>query len=55
MLATEGSPTSIKQAKVNVLEREKTNAAEVHVAELNEIEEKMAKETQDYSDYRLSV
>lgn len=32
------------EAKVNVLEREKTDIAEVNVGELNEIEEKLAKE-----------
>jgi hypothetical protein len=43
------------EAKVNVLEREKTDIAEVNVGELNEIEEKLAKEMWDYTDYRWNV
>jgi hypothetical protein len=41
------------EAKVNALEHEKTDAAEVHVAQVDEVEQKLV-ETQDYTNYRLN-
>jgi chromosome segregation ATPase len=41
------------KAKVNALEREKMEATKMHVAWVREVEQKLAKETHVYAEYRL--
>jgi uncharacterized coiled-coil protein SlyX len=43
------------EEKANVVEHEKTDATEAHAGQLAEVDEKLAKETQDYTDYCWDV